>query len=53
MPSLPVLDSVIHVEQLGAPDHVLDPAHAERGHDLANFLGDQHQVVDDVIGCAA
>ena len=50
---LPVVDRLVHVEQLGAPDHVLEAADAERGHDRADLLGHQHQVVDHLLGGAA
>ncbi len=40
------------VEQLGLADHLVKAAEAERGHDLADFLGDEEEVVDDVLGLA-
>ena len=40
------------VEHLHLPDHLVDPAVAELGHDLAHFLGDEEEVVDDVLGLA-
>ena len=46
------VDRVVHVEQVGPADHLLEPADAERGHDLADLLGHQHQVVDDLLGRA-
>ena len=50
---LPVVDRLAHVEQVGASDQILEPAHAETGHDLPHLLGDQHQVVDGLLGRAA
>ena len=35
------------------PDEVLEAAHAERGHVLADLLGDEEEEVDDVLGLAA
>ena len=40
------------VEHLGLADHLVEGAVAERGHDLADFLGDEEEVVDDVLGLA-
>src|SRR5213078_3825320 len=49
---LPVPRDVAHVEHVDAPDHVVDGADAERGHDLAQLLGDEHHEVDHVLGLA-
>ncbi len=40
------------VEEIDAPDQVLELAHAELGHPLAHFLGDEEEIVDDVLGLA-
>ena len=50
MLGLPMFDRGVHVEQVGAADHVLETPDPERGHQLADLLGDKHQVVDDVVG---
>jgi hypothetical protein len=49
---LPVLDALLHVEQVGAADQVVELADAQLGHVLAHFLGDEEEVVDDVLGLA-
>jgi len=41
-----------HVQQVGAADQLVEPADAELRHDLARFLGDEEEVVDDVLGLA-
>ena len=40
------------VEHLGLADHLVEGAVAELRHDLAHFLGDEEEVVDDVLGLA-
>ena len=50
-PGLPVLDAP-GVEQVGTTDQVVELADAELGHDLAHFLGDEEEVVDDMLGLA-
>ena len=45
-----MLDAVAHVEQVGASDQIVEPPNAELGHDLAHFLGDEKEEVDDVLG---
>ena len=50
---LPVLDQLALVEHLHLADHLVERAIAERGHDLAHFLGDEEEIVDDVLGLAA
>ncbi len=40
------------LEQLRAPDQLVDRAHAELRHQPARLLGDHEQVVDDVLGLA-
>ena len=49
---LPVRDALLRVEQVGAADQVVERADAELRHDLARFLGDEEEVVDDVLGLA-
>ena len=40
------------VEHLHLADHLVEMAIAELGHQLAHFLGDEEEVVDDVLGLA-
>ncbi|AJX01694.1 hypothetical protein BM45_3124 [Burkholderia mallei] len=47
---LPVLDAATHVEQIGAADQIVELRDAELRHDLARLLGDEEEVVDDVLG---
>ncbi len=47
---LPVRDAGAHVEHVGAPDHLLERAKAQLRHQLAHFLGDEEEVIDDVLG---
>ncbi|GBD45728.1 hypothetical protein HRbin41_00543 [bacterium HR41] len=49
---LPVVDSGIGLEQLGAADQLRHRANPERGHDPPRLLSDEPQVVDDVLGLA-
>ena len=49
---LPVGDGLGLVEHLHLADHLVERAVAERGHQLAHFLGDEEEVVDDVLGLA-
>ena len=49
---LPVLDRLLHVEQVGATDHLVDRADAELRHDLARLFRDEEEEVDDVLGLA-
>src|SRR5690606_33269082 len=35
------------IEHLRLPDHLIDGAEAEGGHDLADFLGEEEEIVDD------
>ncbi len=39
-------------DAVDAPDHLLDGAEAETGHDPAKLLGDEEHEVDDVLGRA-
>ena len=49
---LPVLDHLALVEHLHLADHLVEGAIAQRGHQLAHFLGDEEEEVDDVLGLA-
>jgi hypothetical protein len=49
---LPMCDQPGLVEHLGLADHLVEGAVAEASHDLANFLGDEEEIVDDVFGLA-
>ena len=40
------------VEHLHLADHLVEGAVAELGHDLAHLLGDEEEIVDDVLGLA-
>ena len=51
-PGLPVLDALLGVQQVAAADQVVELADAQLRHDLAHFLGDEEEVVDDVLGLA-
>ena len=41
-----------HVDPVDPADHLLDRAEAHLGHDRAQFLGDEEEVVDHVLGLA-
>ena len=47
-----MLDALLHVEQIGAADQFAQRAHAEHGHDLAYFLGDEEEKIHHVLGLA-
>ena len=49
---LPVLHQRALVEHLHLADHLVEGAVAERGHHLAHFLGDEEEIIDDVLGLA-
>ena len=49
---LPVLHQLALVEHLHLADHLVEAAVAERGHQLAHFLGDEEEIVDHVLGLA-
>ena len=40
------------VEHLHLADHLVEGAVAERGHQLAHLLGDEEEIIDDVLGLA-
>ena len=46
---LRVIGDVLLAEALGAADHLVDGAEAEARHDLADFLGDRVEEVDDIL----
>ena len=48
----PVVDGFLHLERVHATDHFVDGSEAQRGHNLACFLGNHKQIVDDVLGIA-
>ena len=48
-----MLDAFPRVEQIGAADEIVEAPDAELRHQLARFLGDVEEVVDDVLGLAA
>jgi hypothetical protein len=41
---LPVGDALLHVQQVGAADHLVELADAQLRHDLAHFFGDEEEV---------
>src|SRR5215831_7226575 len=47
---LPMVDRPHHVELVAAADHFLKGAETELSHQLAHFLGDEEEIVDDVLG---
>ena len=49
---LPVLHQRALVEHLHLADHLVEGAVAERGHQLAHFLGDEEEIIDHVLGLA-
>ena len=51
-PGLVMVDGLPHVEEIAAADHLVDRAEPELGHQLAHFLGDEREEVDDVLGLA-
>ncbi len=49
---LPVRDNLAPVEHLHLPDHFVEGAIAQYGHQLAHLLGDEEEIVDHVLGRA-
>jgi hypothetical protein len=45
-------DALLRVEQVDPADQLVEGADAELRHDLARLLGDEEEVVDDVLGPA-
>src|SRR5574337_738555 len=50
---LPVRDALLRVEQVRAAEQVVEPADAQLRHDAARLLGDEEEVIDDVLGLAS
>src|SRR5882762_5367425 len=48
----PVLDPLLHVEQIGATDQLAELAYAKLGHQLSCLLGDEEEVIHDVLRLA-
>jgi hypothetical protein len=44
--------ALAHLEAVHLPDHLVEGAEAELGHQLAHLFGDEEEVVDDVLGLA-
>ena len=44
-----MIDARPHVEEIRAAYEVVEPAHPEPGHDLAHFLGNEEEIIDDVL----
>ena len=49
---LPMLHQFAPVEHLHLADHLVEAPIAERGHQLAHFLGDEEEIIDHVLGLA-
>ena len=47
-----MIDGLVLVEEVGLADHLVEGAEAHLRHQLAHFLGDEEEVVDDVLGQA-
>ncbi len=47
-----MLDPAALVEKIGAADEIVEAPYAELRHQLAHFLGDEEEVVDDVLRLA-
>ena len=47
---LPVLDTLAHVEQIGAPDQLVELAHPHLRHQFAQLFGDEKEIVDHMLG---
>jgi hypothetical protein len=52
-PRLPVVDTWFRLEEIGAADKVVETRDTHRRHQFANFLGDEKEIIDDVLGLAA
>ena len=46
----PVIDCASDVEKIRPPDQLVDRADADRSHDLAQFLGNKEEIIDDMLG---
>ncbi len=49
---LGVRDQLAPIEHLHLADHLVEGAVAHRRHQLAHFLGDEEEIIDDVLGLA-
>lgn len=49
----PVFDGLIDFQAIGATDHFVDRAEAERSHDFACIFSDHEEVVDNMFGFAS
>src|SRR5688572_30225496 len=45
-----MLYSLLSIEQLGVANQLIELAHAKSCHQLAHFLSDEEEVVDNVLG---
>src|SRR6185436_11528870 len=45
-----MLDATLDVQQLGPTDQIIEFADTQLGHQLAHFLGDEEEEVDDMFG---
>ena len=45
-----MIDGRRHVEPIDPADHFVEAAEAERCHQLADFLGNEEEIIDDVLG---
>ena len=50
---LPMRDALARVEKIAAPDQLVEATNAQLRHQLAHFLGDEEEKVDDVLGLSA
>ena len=48
----PVIERLAHVDTIDPPDHLLNGAEAHLRHDLAQFFGDEEEIVDHMLGLA-
>ena len=49
---LPVFDALLHIQEIGAADQVVELADAHLRHQFAQFFGNEEEVVDDVLRLA-
>ena len=49
VPRFPVVNGIVGLEQVGAPDEVVEPAGTQPRHDLPRLFGDKEEVGDDVL----
>ena len=48
----PVFDAFAHIEQIGTTNHIVEFTNTQLRHDLADFFGDEEEVIHDVFGLA-